>query len=153
MRACLHALKFDGREALASLLAEPAWRRHVLDGDLRGADFVVPMPLSRSRRRERGFNQAERIARQVARRACLPLADRALWRTGQRPPQAGLSAPARRRNVRGVFRARLPRSLHGARALLVDDVLTTGATAEAASGALLRAGAGEVDVLTLARVP
>ena len=67
--------------------------------------------------------------------------------------QAGLSAAARRANARSAYRARLPRALRGKPLLLVDDVLTTGATAESAARALLVAGAGAVDVLTLARVP
>jgi predicted amidophosphoribosyltransferase len=75
-----------------------------------------------------------------------------LVKTKDRPPQAGLSASARRKNVSGVYRARLPQALRGGVVLLVDDVLTTGATADAAARALLAAGAGAVDVLTLARV-
>jgi ComF family protein len=114
---------------------------------------VIPVPLSRGRRRERGFNQAELVARAVAREAGLPLRARVLKKTKERPPQAGLSAAARRTNVQSAYRARLPRSLQGKTLLLVDDVLTTGATAEAAARALLAAGAGAVDVLTLARVP
>jgi ComF family protein len=118
-----------------------------------GAAAVVPVPLSRRRRRERGFNQAELIARAVAREARLPLRSRVLRKTREAPPQAGLSAAARRKNALSAYRARLPRSLRGKTLLLVDDVLTTGATAESAARALLAAGAGAVDVLTLARVP
>src|SRR3990170_3790764 len=93
------------------------------------------------------------VARAVAREARVPLVARVLRKTKERPPQAGLSAAARRTNVVSAYRARLPRCLRGTTLLLVDDVLTTGATAEAAARALLAAGAGAVDVLTLARVP
>jgi ComF family protein len=153
VRLCLHALKFGGRRRLASVLGREAARSWVIWGELRGAAAVVPVPLSRGRKRERGFNQAEIIARAVAREARVPLRARILRKTKERPPQAGLSASARRTNVASAYRARLPRSLRGKTVLLVDDVLTTGATAEAAARALLAAGAGAVDVLTLARVP
>jgi ComF family protein len=153
VRLSLHALKFGGRRRIGSVLGQRAGRSWVARGDLGGASAVVPVPLSPRRLRERGFNQAELIARAVAREAGLPLRRRILRKTRERPPQAGLSAAARRKNARSAYRARLPRSLRGKTLLLVDDVLTTGATAESAARALLAAGAGAVDVLTLARVP
>jgi ComF family protein len=152
VRECLHALKYSGRRRIASTLGRLA-SRAVLSGDLHRASAVIPVPLSRRRRRERGFNQAELVARAVARETGIRLVTRALAKTSERPPQAGLSAAARRRNAAGAYRARLPRTLRGEAVLLVDDVMTTGATAEAAARALLRGGAGAVDVLTLARVP
>jgi ComF family protein len=152
VRLCLHALKFRGRRRLASLLGREAARRWVLSGDLLGAAAVVPVPLSRKRRRERGYNQAALIARAVARESGIPIRVRILEKIRERPPQAGLSREARRKNVVGVYRANLPASLRGEALLLVDDVLTTGATADSAACALLAAGAGAVDVLTLARV-
>jgi ComF family protein len=153
VRQCLHALKYGGRRRIASVLGRRAGRAWVAEGELGGASAVVPVPLSRGRRRKRGYNQAELIARAVAREAGIPLRARVLKKTKECPPQTGLSAAARRTNVASAYRARLPRSLRGKGLLLVDDVLTTGATAEAASLALLAAGAGAVDVLTLARVP
>jgi ComF family protein len=152
VRLCLHALKFRGRRRLAHLLGREAGRRWVASGELSGAAALVPVPLSRARRRERGYNQAELIARGVARETGIPIRLGILKRIRERPPQAGLSRSARRKNVTGVYRAKLPPRLRGEVLLLVDDVLTTGATAEAASRALLAAGAGAVDVLTLARV-
>lgn len=153
VRLCLHALKYGGRRRIASILGRRAGRSWVEGGELRGASAVIPVPLSRGRRRERGYNQAELIARAVARESGIPLLAGVLRKTKERPPQAGLSASARRTNVASAYQARLPRALRGKAVLLVDDVLTTGATAEAASRALLAAGAGAVDVLTLARVP
>ena len=152
VRLCLHALKFGGRRRLAGVLGRRAGERLVASGVLEGASALVPVPLSRRRRRERGFNQAELIAHGVSRASGVPLSSRVLWKMGERPPQSGLSAGARRRNAAGVYRAKLPQALRGRDLLLVDDVLTTGATAEAASRALLRAGASAVDVLVLARV-
>lgn len=152
VRLCLHALKYARRRRLAGAFGRAAARRWV-SAELSGASAIVPVPLSRKRRRERGFNQSELIARAVAREVSIPLRTRVLRKTSDTLPQAGLSASARRNNVSGVYRARLPEGLRGKVVLLVDDVLTTGATAEAAAGALLAAGARAVDVLTLARVP
>lgn len=153
VRRCLHALKYDGRRRLARILGREASRRWIVSGDLAGVEAVVPVPMSRKRRRERGFNQAELLARAIAGEARIALASRVLRKTLHRPPQTGLSAAARRRNAARAYRAKLPPSLRGKVLLLVDDVFTTGATVDAAAGALLQGGAAAVDVLTIARVP
>ncbi|HXV62978.1 MAG TPA: ComF family protein [Vicinamibacteria bacterium] len=153
VRDCLHALKYGGRRRIGTILAASACERWVVAGELSGAAATVAVPVSRARRRERGYNQSAVIARAVARRAGIAFAPRVLEKKRETPPQTGLSASARRRNLAGSFRANLPGSLAGANLLLVDDVFTTGATAEAAASALVAGGAGSVDVLTLARVP
>jgi ComF family protein len=114
-------------------------------------DVLVPMPLTHKRLRERGFNQAAQIALAASRALAVPCALRALERTRDAPPQSKLGRRARLANLRGAFRCRKP--LHGRHVALVDDVITTGATAHAASQALLRAGAKRVDVWVLARTP
>jgi ComF family protein len=152
VRRCLHALKYGGRRRLARVLGREASRRWLSSGDLSGSAAVVPVPLARRRRRQRGFNQAELIAKAVAREAGIELATRVLRKTKERPPQTGLTAEARRRNAARTYEAKLPASLRGQVLLLVDDVFTTGATADAAAQALLSAGAAAVDVLTIARV-
>lgn len=113
-------------------------------------DAVVPMPMHWLRRWKRGFNQAELLGRAVARHAGVPLVE-ALRRTRMAAAQAGLSSSQRRRNVAGSFGIDRPGAIRGQHVLLVDDVLTTGATARAAAGVLKRAGAARVTVLTLAR--
>jgi ComF family protein len=113
-------------------------------------DAVVPMPMHWRRRWERGFNQADLLASEVARRLALPVA-RALARRKATAPQAGMSRLQRRRNVAGAFHVRRAGEISGRRLLLVDDVLTTGATAAAASAELKRAGARSVTVLTVTR--
>jgi ComF family protein len=114
-------------------------------------DALVPVPLHWVRRWRRGFNQAEVLSRAVARRHGLPVLRRALRRARATPPQEG-DVEARRRNVRDAFAVTAAAAVTGRRLLLVDDVFTTGATVDACAGTLLRAGAADVGVLTLARV-
>lgn len=152
LKETILSMKFGGRPRLATALGRLAFSSQILTGELEVGDAVVPVPLHWRRRRERGFNQAELLARAIAKAARRPCS-RALVKITERPPQAGLSAAARRRNAAGAYRPRLPAGLVGKRLLLVDDVFTTGATVEECSRALLRAGARSVDVLTVARVP
>jgi ComF family protein len=155
MREAIHALKYGGRPVLATplgrLLAEAG--AHALPappGDW--ADGLVPVPLHPARLAERGFNQAELLAAPCAARWRLPVLGRALIRVRPTLPQTDLDAEARRANVRDAFRVPRPTEVGDRRLLLVDDVLTTGATVGAAARALRAAGATAVGVLTLARV-
>lgn len=145
LRAIVHALKYDRRRSVAAPLA----RMMCAHGTevLTGADLAVPVPLFRSRRRARGFNQAADLARHVG----LPVVH-ALGRVRNTPSQTDLPAARRHANVKGAFRASRPRHVIGACVVLVDDVSTTGATLEACARALLDAGAREVRALTAARV-
>lgn len=121
--------------------------------DAAGRDgVVVPVATTRSRKRRRGYNQAERLARIVAGERRMPLHD-ALVRTGRSRTQVSLHPTQRRANVENVFRVRPERaaSLVGRPVLLIDDVLTTGATVQSAAQALLKAGSGDVTAVTFAR--
>jgi len=145
LRAVVHALKYDGRRSLARPLAA-LLERHGCDV-LDGADLVVPVPLHRTRRRARGFNQAAEIARHLP----LPMS-LALRRVRATPSQTDLPAARRHANVRGAFAVRRRAGLRGAVVVLIDDVSTTGATLDACARALLLGGAREVRALTAARV-
>jgi ComF family protein len=109
------------------------------------------MPLHRSRLRERGFNQAVELARPLARRLAVPLAADLVQRVRPGRPQSGLEKSRRRANVRGAFALRRP--LDAWHVAVVDDVLTTGATAAELAGVLKAAGAERVEVWVVARTP
>jgi ComF family protein len=152
LKDSLHLLKFKGQHRLAGWLGKLAYERCLAEEKLEIPEAVIPVPLSKRREKQRGYNQAALLGRAVASAAAVELRCRVLVKVKERPPQAELSAARRRHNAAGAYRANLPPSLRGKHLLLVDDIMTTGATAEACSRALLRAGAGSVDVLTVSRV-
>ena len=122
---------------------------HALD-PARQYDLVVPIPLHWRRLLGRGFNQAELLARPVAKHLATPLASRCLKRNSARTNQKELKRAERLKNLHGAFSCR---PLEGQRILLIDDVATTGATLQNAAQCLRRAGSGEVQALVLARTP
>ena len=121
---------------------------------LDGADFILPVPLHRRRLFARRFNQAAVLAHAIGKSAGIPVLADGLVRKRATPSQAGLSRAGRYRNVRGAFAVRPRRrdTLRGRHVVLVDDVMTTGATIESCARALLKGGAARVSVITLARV-
>jgi ComF family protein len=147
LRQLIHLYKYDRMKPLAGplgdLLAAALPRDQRFDG-------IVAVPLHWRRKWERGFNQSDLLARSIARRSGVPLLHPLRRRRATRV-QAGLSKTRRRENVAGAFAARAG-AVQGLRILLVDDVMTTGATASACAHALKRAGARSVALLTLARV-
>jgi ComF family protein len=159
MRDAIHALKYDRmRPAARRLGTMLAAAMEELSSEAPGELLVVPVPLHRSRRRQRGFNQARMLAAYAikvlhkSRPAWrLTLAPATLMRLRATESQAGLTTRQRRQNVRGVFKVADPSAVHGRQVVIVDDILTTGATARAAAQSLIRAGAASVFVATLAR--
>lgn len=150
LRDAVLRMKDQSGELLAGHLGERFAR--VRQGELSRdhPQIVVPVPLHWRRRWGRGYNQAEEVARGLARGLALPCWPRCLARTRPTPSQATQSPTERRANLKGAFRARPSHPVRGLRVLLVDDVLTTGATADAASVALLEAGAAQVHLAALA---
>lgn len=151
LRLLIHALKFSRRPDLASLLGPLLTATFLEWWTCEDFDLIVPVPLHPSRRRERGFNQATFLARVLSRALAVPMSERALLRIRQTPAQVGLSDARRRLNVRGAFEVGDSQKVSAKRILLVDDVMTTGATVASAARALLKCGARRVSVLTLAR--
>ena len=159
LRDAIHAFKY-GRmhptaRGLGRMLADAIAR---LAGESPKEMLVVPVPLHRSKLAKRGFNQARLLAREALRLLGkshpawkLKLAPGTLMRLRETRSQAGLTTRQRRLNVNGAFSVSDPGAVAGRHILLIDDIMTTGATARAAAQALIRAGAESVRVATLAR--
>ena len=150
-RKLILAFKMADRSWLAPRLA--AWLQRAAAPLLPEADMVVPVPLHRWRQLARRFNQAAVLASLMARQADAVMVPDLLIRTRRTATQTRLSRSERRRNVRGAFAVRRSRAslVAGRNVLLVDDVITTGATVSACARVLRKAGAARVDVVTLAR--
>jgi len=151
-RTLVHAFKYGDRLDLAPTLGR--WMATAGRALLTDADAIVPVPLHWRRHWARRFNQSTLLAQVIADASGVSLALRALKRVKATPQQVGLSQSARAENVQGAFRVPddSKPDVVGRRLVLVDDVLTSGATMDACARALLRAGAAQVDALTFARV-
>jgi ComF family protein len=151
-RALVHSLKYGDRLDLAPALGR--WMAGAGREILAEADALVPVPLHWRRLWARRFNQSAALAKEISRENGIVLMQEVLQRVKPTPQQVGLSRPERERNVQGAFRvpAHARGDVSGRRLILVDDVLTSGATVDACARSLLRAGAAHVDVLVFARV-
>jgi ComF family protein len=151
-RTLVHAFKYGDRLDLAPLLG--GWTARAGHELLQDADALVPVPLHWRRLWTRRFNQSAALAGAISKISGVAVAHDALRRVKATAQQVGLSRSERTTNVQGAFRvdAAAKADVAGRRLILVDDVLTSGATSDACARALLRAGAAQVDVLVLARV-
>jgi ComF family protein len=151
VREGLHAFKFLGRRSLAGPLGDLLVElgRSALPVD--DPDLLVPVPLHPRRERERGFNQSLLLARRLGRAWKVPVRSDVLARTLATVPQSDLGAEERRANVRGAFTLRRPELVAGRHVVVIDDILTTGSTANACAACLRGGGAATVGVLTVAR--
>lgn len=146
-RELITSLKFRARHPAARLLGEMMAERFALLPEK--PDVLIPVPLHHSRYAQRGFNQAIELARPIARRLEIPLSFSHCVRSRATNPQTGQTAEERRRNLKNAFAVRRP--LRASHVALVDDVVTTGATAGALAKVLRKAGVGRVEVWACAR--
>lgn len=142
----IHQFKFHGLRRLAKPLANL-----LFELEIPRTDLIIPVPLSKKGLIQRGFNQSLLLSRVIAKFSGVPLSVNSLFKRKETLPQLGLSARERLTNLRNAFEVR--GNVMGLSLLLVDDVITTGATARECSGMLMGAGAKEVTVIALARAP
>ncbi|MEA3326421.1 MAG: ComF family protein [Chloroflexota bacterium] len=147
IRECIHALKYENNQGLGELFS--GWLADLVSDEGWEVDLVMPVALSSQRVRQRGYNQSALIARPLAARLHRQYSPFGLKRIRNTPSQVGLSAEERRQNVAGAFSG-LHEIVNGMHVLLVDDVLTTGATLEACTSALNAVGAEAVYCVTVA---
>jgi ComF family protein len=146
-----HHEKWPFGRLMAELLGQ--FLHYRFDEGLPRPDCLLPVPLSRRRLRQRGFNQAGMLAQWLGASLQLVVQPKLLLRTQDTPAQQGLDARARQRNLRQAFALADQAQVAGRHLALVDDVLTTGATAQALARLLINAGARRVDIYCLARTP
>ena len=151
-RTLVHALKYQDRTDLAPTMGR--WMARAGQQLLADADILVPVPLHWRRGWSRRFNQSGALARVISRESGVKVASEALRRVRATEQQIGLSRAQRASNVQGAFKVATERNadIAGRRVVLIDDVLTSGATTDACARALLRAKAARVDVVVFARV-
>jgi ComF family protein len=151
-KSCLRRFKYNAGAWLLEDLVEwlvALWR--ICPSEVRAADHVTCVPLYAKRERERGYNQSALLGEHLARCVGIPFQGRLLWRRRATVTQTHLTAAQRVHNVRGVFSVPWPGRVRGTRVVLVDDVMTTGATVNECARMLKAAGAASVMVLTVAR--
>lgn len=144
LKEAISQFKFYGIRRLSKPLA-----RLLLTLEIPEADAVIPVPMTKKELIQRGFNQSALLAKTIARQKSIPLLLDILLKIKETPPQVGLSVSERQRNLTGAFSAK--RNLNDKTIILVDDVMTTGATVTECTKALLKAGAKQVIALVLAR--
>jgi competence protein ComFC len=150
----IRRFKYDAWLPLAKPLAHclrEVYGRFAAAGSPATFDLILSVPLHRNRQRKRGYNQAQLLAERLSKLLNVPFGGKDCVRVRDTQPQTGLRGAERRKNVRGAFAVPKPERVKGASVLLIDDVLTTGATLDACAAALRQAGAAEIRALTLAR--
>ena len=148
MQQLMHELKYKGRRRIGEQLGRITFKELSHEVPWKQFDTLVPIPLYRSQKRERGFNQALVLAQVISEETGVTIDEELIVRHRPTRSQTGLSIPERQENVADCFRPSRPGE--GLNVLLIDDVLTTGATASACAQSLKGAGCGDVAVLTVA---
>jgi ComF family protein len=150
LREAIHRWKYEEKGYLTSFFGEKLAEGFHRYWDPQSIDLIIPVPLHSKRLRERGFNQALLLVKELSQRTRIPYSKRLLKKRIPTPPQVKLSGGEREKGVKGSFHIEREDEIEGKTILLVDDVYTTGATVNECSKVLLKAGAQRVDVLTLA---
>ncbi len=150
-RALVHALKYEQADYLAKNMGHLLLQKFALFPELASAEVIIPVPLHLKKKRTRGYNQSELLARTFARELGLPLDTSSLVRSRDTVSQTTLGRQGRLQNMVGAFSCRYPRNIKGKTVLLIDDVATTGATLEGCAVALKQAGAKAVLAYTFSR--
>ena len=145
----IYALKYHHQADIGRLLGEMMAREFQAEGFFEGIELLVPVPLTRGRQRQRGYNQSLLIAEGVSHITGIPIADKALRRVRFDGSQTQNDIEARRQNVKDAFQLRHPEHVKGRHLLLIDDVVTTGATTLSCARELAKAGGVTVSVLSL----
>lgn len=150
VQSILHAIKYKGNQNLAHQLGKIYGYILFEDQVLTGVDFFIPIPLHPLKLKKRGYNQSEVWGEGLALATGIPLMDNNLYRSENTASQTRKSRIARWENVKDIFSLHRPEQIQGKRIVILDDVVTTGSTLEAAALCLQKAGAAQTDVLTLA---
>ncbi|GAB6179388.1 ComF family protein [Desulfotomaculum defluvii] len=150
LREAIHSLKYKGRKTLVPMLGQLLLAVVLQQPEMQKIDAVIPVPMSRRRMRQRGFNQAALLAQEVAQGLQKPLLLSALTKPVETLPQTGLNKTQRQENLKGAFRVQEPLQIKDKNLLIVDDVFTTGSTVAAVTQTLHSQGAGKLYVITLA---
>ena len=146
----LHALKYKGKPEVGTLLGEMMAQEYIEKGDFPDADLIISVPLHKKRWRERGYNQSDAFAEGLSKITGIAWSGNALARIRYTKSQTGKTKTERQENVKDIFEAPEPGQIRRKRIILVDDVLTTGATLESCLKVLLDAGSDTVYIMTIA---
>lgn len=145
----IYAMKYGGRDDIAVFLGHATAQEVMASGFFDGIDVLLPVPLSRQKQRQRGYNQSERIAQGIAEETGLPIATGAVVRTKNTKTQTHLNSMQRIDNVKDAFALADPTDIRGRHVLIVDDVVTSGATVTACAKAAMQAGNVRISVLSV----
>lgn len=145
----LHQIKYNNRPQIATHLAMDAAKKIKSSGFFNNIDFIVPLPLSASKKRRRGYNQCDYIAQGISKITGIPIAPSCVERTKANETQTHKNREERWKNVQGIFKVTSPDTVRNRHILLVDDVLTTGATIASCAKSITDAG-GTVSIFTIA---
>ncbi len=153
LKEIIHHYKFNKNAYLSRIFADLVLKAMNLKKRYGNIDAIIAVPLHRKRKKKRGFNQSYLIALQIGKRLHIQVEKRVLFRLKNSVPQMDLPANKRERNVKGAFEVKNVQKIRGKKILLIDDVMTTGATVNECARVLKRAGSKDVAVLTIAHTP